>query len=292
MKIHNVSLNTVAKQTDKNKQVAFSGIFNGTHNYIKDFFQLERAGNMSRSLFIFNAFVFLLGGRLLNCRDKNETRETLTRDVPSITLAVFGVPAIGNAVAKSLQDAKGFAITDEKDPGWIAKIFGKDHSYETAGYDKLKTWYVYDDNLTLGFDGFSERLSKQGGNLKEIYSSLSKEIKHRLAEFSDDNTEFLKKLNESDNKNLINELKTLLKDGNNKALEKAAFLKTFTKLFGFILTLLSIGLFLPKFNIFLTEKINKNKKVLESEQEQKPAEVKPIETINKWEAYKSNQKTM
>jgi len=272
MKINNATPMMTNNTTKANKNVAFSGGFPKTP---KELFVLERKGNMSRYLFTLNAFVFLLGGRLLKSRDKNEKRETMTRDVPTIVIAVFGVPVVKDAVAKVFQKNSGFAILNEgseksKFGQWIGKIFNnKDTKTKTiASYDQLEDRYVYDSNLKSGFNGFLERLDEEGGDFKKICSSLSDEIKSKLSKFkTKNNADFLVELEKDKG------LKGLIVEGfkkpSNKAVEQAKWLKTIPTLAGFVVTLFTIGIFIPKLNIAITESINKKKKV----------ETKPADTV-------------
>lgn len=248
MKINNTTPNMNQNLIKNNKNTSFKGNATGLAKIGKKFSELERVGTMTRELFVLNAFLFLLGGRLISSRDNNEKRETLTRDVPTIVIAVFGVPVIERFAAKQIQKAKGFAIGEEK---------GK-FQVNVASGEQLKDWYKYNEHLATGFEGFSQRLSDKGGNLKKIYSKLSEDIKGKLAGFSENNTEFIKTLSETKNKGLKDAIKTAFsRPEGNKALEQAAFLKSVPKLIGFALTLSTIGIFIPKLNIHVTETINK-----------------------------------
>ncbi len=239
MKIHNATPIINNQQAKTKKNVTFSG----KSGIIKDFFQLGRSGNFTRGLFIANAFAFLLGGRLVTSRDENERRETLTRDIPTIVIAVQGVPVIKNWVAKQIQKHTGFAIITE--------------AKQVASSSQLQDWYKYDDKLASGFDGFSKRLVDCKGNLKKIYSSLGNDMKNKLANFSEDNSKFMEEL--SNHKELKQSIKEAFSHSGNKVLEQAAFLKTIPTIVGFAITLSTIGIFIPKLNIFITEKLNKNK---------------------------------
>lgn len=262
MKIHNVTPNMQNINNTNKKKVAFSGSFSkGLTNASEKFFNLKRVGTMSLDLFTANAFVFLLGGRLISSRDKNEQRETLTRDIPTILAAVYGVPKVEEFAAKLIQDKKGFAIGEAVDP---KKIFGKSR-LEVANFSKLDDWYRYDDKLAKGFDSFSERLSSKGGNLKKIYSSLSDKIKNELSNFSKDNKTFMQEL--SQNAKLKQEIQNeFSKNEGNNALRLARRFKAIPKLIGFALTLAFIGIFIPRLNIHITEKINKNKTARENQE--------------------------
>lgn len=241
-------------------------------------FTLDRQGPMSRDLFILNAFVFLLGSRLFTARDKkgpvndknepmpkdfngkikwaykrvinyfcekDEKRETLVRDVPTIIIAVMGVPVISNFAAKFVQKKTGFAICENVKKG-------------TVKFNQLEDWYKYDENLASGFEGFSKRLSDLGGNLKKIYSSIGCDVKGQLKGLSNNNTEFMQQLAQKDE--LLKTIQNEVSKTGNKVLKQASFLKTVPTLIGFAITLVTIGLFIPKFNIFITESIHKNKK--------------------------------
>lgn len=305
MKINNTTplINNV--QTNHTQKTAFKGLerFKPTK-----LFSLDRQGPMNTDLFIISAFVFLLGSRLFNSRDgkngdkanekisfwkkiknffkqitkficdksltlrqkikrffdffreKNEIRETIVRDVPTIIIAVSGVPFIAKKSAKFIQNKTGFAICENIKNG-------------AAKYSQIEDWYKYDENIALGFKGFSERLKNLGGNLKEIYSSLDSNMKEQLKGLSDNNDEFIKQLNQK--RDLLKILETEMAKSGNKVLQQALFLKNATEFIGFGLTFILLGLCIPKLNIFITESLHKNKK----EEAQKtdtpnPAEVK------------------
>ncbi len=217
-------------------------------------FELERKGSMGRTLFLVNCFIFLLGGRLLGSRDRNEARETLTRDVPTFIVVAMSIPVIKELIAKKMQTKTGFALVQDGEANLYHKLSGAKPK-EVIGYNQLQDLYVYNENLGSGFEGFTKRLSDLGGNLKKIFSNLDEQIKPRLAKFSDNNDKFISELSQN------NELKKLIitkfQQGSNKALEKAAFKNTIPTLIGFGITLSLIGIFIPKFNIFMTARINK-----------------------------------
>jgi len=263
MKIHSIA--PQVSQTFNNKNnVSFSG----KPGFFREFLTLERQGNMSRKLFIANAFLFLLGGRVLKARDDNEKREIFTRDIPSIVLAVQGVPVIGEMVTKLIQSRSGFAIGNEyseKDGFTLLR----EHRLEgIKGDGQLKDWYIFDENLAKldgGFENFFTRLKDKGGNLKKICSSLSDEIKGKLTSFNESNVSFIKELNKSENKGLKVLIEEAFKGSKNKAFEKANFLKTIPRIIGFAMTLTLLGALIPKLNIHITRKLNKNKKAKEEE---------------------------
>lgn len=266
------AISSVQNNTNKQK-VAFKGLMSDLVNP-KKLFSLERQGTMCRSLFVLNAFVFLLGSRLVTSRDKknenqkpngvidflckkNEIRETLLRDVPSIVIAVFGVPEITKFVSKLMQKKTGLAILkhDSENKGKFKEI----------SYGELKDLYTYDANLdnSSGLKGFSRRLAgiNDQVNLKNIYSRLTDSIKQQLSGFTGNNEALIDKLSENttESKKLAEEIKNALKDVENKAFKNAENMKTSTKLFSFLATLSILGICIPELNIFTTAKVNKRK---------------------------------
>lgn len=279
MKVNNTAPNINNKVA--NSKVAFtSKPIIDRRVLAKTFLNPGRGGDMSRGLFITNAFAFLLGGRLIKSRDKDEVRETLLRDVPTIVLAVIGVPIFGKWVTKEMQKHTGFALTETSKvdpakekwfnmPDFMKKIFKpKAEKIAVAGSDQLKDWYVYDDNLHSKFRGFVDRLKSNelNGNLKKIFSSLSKDIKERLKDFKGDNESIMKEFfpegdiikNEKTAK-LKKDIIKAFSDNKNKAVEKARFMGAIPTIAGFAITLGLIGILIPKSNIYITEKINKKK---------------------------------
>jgi len=262
MKITNATPNV--KYLENAKKVPFSGnaisnVATKSKQGLRDLFVLERRGNFTRPLFVTNAFTFLLGSRLVASRDNNERRETLTRDLPTFVIAVFGVPVVQKFATKLLQQKSGFAITTP-DKG----LANKGH---------INDWYKYDDSLKLGFDGFTKRLVSLDGNLKKICSTLDDETKNKLKNYSENNDEFIKKL--SQDKELKQTIANKFKNGGNKALKQATFLKAVPTLVGFAITLSTIGIFIPNLNIHITEKLNSKK---------------PQNNPNKVDAQKQNDK--
>lgn len=272
MKISNIS---ASNNKMNNKQVAFQSSFvertyEGSKKIAKDLFEPERFGNMGRWLFLATAFIFLLGGRIIGSRDKNEKRETLTRDVPTIAIIAGAVPILERWMSKHLQRYTGFAImgnTKEKDSEDIyAEInSGAKNASEAEKLEKgvvsngqLKNWYIFDENLSSGFQGFCERLSNLGGNLKKTFSCLNDDIKEKLKGLNSENKAFMKELFDGKNSDLLKTIEGLFKDkeGNN-ALRQAEFMKAVPKLVSIAITLGLLGIFIPLFNIGVTEKLNK-----------------------------------
>lgn len=269
MKIHNatpVVSNNLQKQ---GKKIAFNGILSGAKNTFLDLFYLNRQGPMNRNLFTLNAFVFLLGTRLITSRDKDEKREIFIRDVPSIIIAVFGVPVIGKFAAKLLQKKTGFAIMENPKDGVVS---GK----------QLESWYKYDENIKPGLSGFSKRLADFGNgvSLKKIYSSLSSNIETSLSSFSENNDSFIKELTSDKNTSIAESIKKCLSNADNAALKKASHLSTYTKAIGFGATLALLGIFIPKLNIYITEKVNKNRKT-KAQNDLKTKETQETQNVSK-----------
>ncbi|HNW25593.1 MAG TPA: hypothetical protein PLG15_00300 [Candidatus Gastranaerophilaceae bacterium] len=300
MQVRNISPEIINKNINKTSQnPSFGNILTKSRKAVLDLFEPGRAGEMGMKLFVINAYVFLLSGRLLSSRDKkgektqketamdyirnnNEKRETIIRDVPTILLAVMGVPWIEKFVSKRLQKSQGFAIHDiQKDK--LGNIIPK---YQVGD------WYIFDKNLKTGFKGFTQRLADMGGNLHKIYSHLDEGIKDKIKGFSLQNDEFMNQL--FADKELTKEVETAFSNPGNKAFRQAGFLKALPKVFGFVSTLLLIGILIPKFNIFITEMLHKGKKQEVAQENkdnnQKPAEQKQTST-NLLEHAKNNSNT-
>lgn len=262
MKINNLTPQIYNNDTNKAKSQSFSGVQHAKKYLKDDFLKFNRdyRGTMTRDLFLLNAFIFLLGTRVLTSRDNDEKREVMIRDIPTIVIAVMGVPAAERWMTKKfVQPKTGFTLLKDGDSLWN-KLTGNESKKvpNTVSYGKLNDFYVYNDELHTGFDGFSGRLDKLGGNLKKIYSSLGDDVKSKLSGFSNDNKEFMKQLNGSENKGLLENIKTVMARSDNQALKQAGFLKTCGKIGGFIATLVTIGICIPKLNIYITEAIHKN----------------------------------
>lgn len=272
MQVKKIPQSSIAEKNSYNisRNPSFCGFFQKTGKTLIDLFEPQRAGNMGRNLFVVNAYIFLLSGRLLSSRDKkgekiqvhkketaldyirknNEKRETIIRDVPTILLAVMGVPWAQKIVSTILQKKQGFAIHDVKKEGSKIKLGDMIPEYQ------VKDWYVYDQRLHSGFKGFTQRLSDMGGNLKKIYSRLDHTISDKIKKFSVNNEEFMKQLFADEA--LAKEVESAFSNSGNKAFRHAGFLKAVPKVAGFAATLLLIGIFIPKFNIFVTEMLNRN----------------------------------
>lgn len=305
------SINNVSKLNNEN--VTFTG---KTANWVikntPKMFEPERSGNMSRNLFTAAAFVFLLGGRIIKSRDKNERRETLTRDIPTILIAVYGVPVFGQIVANQIQKRTGLSIASI---GKDAKKDTKKNLLEktidrfprlkeaintnVASGNQLKDWYVYDPNLhsgeaiagksKTGFDTFLSRLSEDlHANLKRVvsYLNLGDDVKGQITKLSEDNIEFVKQL--KDNLPLKQTLERAFNYEHNGALKQAEYLKALPKAAGFAITLALIGIGIPKLNIFITERINKkNKSESKSAASNKPEKAKEKRTFTSADVVKT-----
>lgn len=273
MKINNTTPQ-VSNVINSTKMPAFTGF----KKYIQDdLVKFQKTGTMSRHLFIVNAFAFLLGTRLITSRDNDEKREVMIRDIPTIIIAVIGVPIVAKHFAqKVIQPKSGFALMDEGEKSIYHKLRNIDPSNPSKGimsYSKLEDMYIFNENLHSGFKGFSERLDKFGGNLKKIYSSLGDDIKSKLIGLSSNNKEFMKQLNSVENKGLLEVIKTTMSNKENKALKQASFLKTVPTILGFLSVFATVGVLIPKLNIYITEAIHRNKKNRE-EQASKAVKVK------------------
>lgn len=265
MKVNN--LNATPSPVVKNnnaKNIPFKGLIEDLKP--TNLFKLKRGGPMGANLFILNAFAFLLGTRLITSRDKDEKREILVRDIPSIVIAVVGVDTIEKKTAQWFHKNKGFAIMDKNGEGKL----------EGVKYSQLKDWYTYDKNLdsSTGLKGFSERLSNLGGKLQTVYSSLGDDIKAKLANYKE-NKDVIEKITQD--KTLGEQIKSALSDAKtNKALKKAEMLKTWPTIIGFALTLSLLGIIIPKTNIFVTERINKKRKAEELAAQKKQVQQTPV----------------
>lgn len=248
MKIANLRQAPVQNNIATKNNVAFKGSFiEGLHP--KKLFTLDRSGTMSRNLFVVNAAVFLLGSRLFTSRDKDEKREVLIRDIPSIVLAVKGVPLFKDLVAKGLQSHTGFVIKEKGKDGAVGKG-------DATNFGRLKDLYVYDKNLdnSVGLEGFSHRLISFGGDLKKIYSELGDEIKEKLKNCTNNDAV----IGELKDKGLAEKIKEALADAkNNRALKKAESYNSAVAMTGFACTIALMGVIIPKFNIHVTEMVHR-----------------------------------
>lgn len=263
MKIANLQQAPISNASLSKNKIAFKGTFLHDLSHPSGLLNLDRSGTMSRNLFIVNAALFLLGSRLVTSRDKDEKREVLIRDIPSIVLAVKGVPLFKDFIAKHLQEHTGFVINEKG----TKKVNGKEVEAPAKGdaatYSRLEDLYVYDKNLdkSVGLQGFSKRLSSFGGDLKKIYSTLSDDIKESLKDCEDKNNDaVIKKIKD---KGLAEKIKEALADAkNNKALKKAETYNSAVAMTGFACTIALMGVIIPKLNIHITEMVHKkdNKK--------------------------------
>ena len=253
MKTNNITLNSnmVENKKIKTAPVAFKGGLGTGKKLFKDLCELTPDGTMTEKLFLVNACMFLLGGRLLKSRDKNEVRETATRDVPTIFLAVLGVPVIGNLIAKLTQRKSGFTIINKDKSIFSIKSIA-------ISKNKLETMYTYNESLHSKFEGFMQRFDSEGGNLKKIFSSLGDEFKSKLKDFSANNKDFMKEL--LDKKELKQLVEDEFKKVDNNASKQAAFKRLTSQSFaGFAFTIALIGIAIPKINILITEILSKKK---------------------------------
>ena len=239
----------VQQKTNNSQKPSFKGVKSGLASDVKGkvlgFFEPNSDGSMTRGLFTGSAFTFLLGGRLMSSRDKNEYRETLTRDIPTILLAVYGVPVIEKILAKKIQEKKGFAILDES----TKKL------RPIANSKQLEDWYKLDKKTVGGLDAVAKRIENLGGDLKKIFSEVSDNVKTKLKDCKP--SEVINEI--KNNAELRKEISMELLKEDNVVMKKAKWLKSIPKYTGFGATLGIIGLFIPKLNIMITEMVNKGK---------------------------------
>lgn len=299
MKINNVIPPVISTNSNEKQNVAFKGNLKeiGFKDVGQELLTLKREGPMSRNLFVINAFAFLLGTRIVTSRDKDEKREIFIRDIPTILIAVLGVPFIEKAVAKTIQSKTGFAFMKEDDKTnlfrYINKKLGRpeEKTMNVVSYGQLGDWYKFDKNLASGFKGFADRLDAQGGNLNKIFSSLGENIKDKLQGFGDDNKLLKAKLFDAseESKSLIKTLEEEFAKDKNKALKQASWAKTIPTLIGIGLTVGLVGFLIPKLNIAITETINKKRQAKTEEKPVDSTTSKSIESPQSDQSFSTNK---
>lgn len=210
------------------------------------------------------AMTVILGARYLKARGEDEKREILTRDLAGIISVFYGTPIIKSILGNIIPKQTGFSFKEKQPETSLAKkalsFFRNGPNWINA--DQCNDWYSINPKSNAIFKGFCENLNEQGANLKKIFSKFDSEGKKLLNSVLGkplkeiaNNKEFLDKLAKSTSLDDIKSLETILKDSkNNPILKNAKFIKALPDFLGVAITVGLLGLLLPWYNIYCTNK--------------------------------------
>lgn len=257
------SNNTANKSNSQNGQVQSFGsastIANKAGNWMKEQINISSNGSLTRAMFFLVGVTFMLGGRLVKSRDKDEAREVVTRDVPAVFLSVAGAPFLNKAMAYGMTKLSGIPIMTLGESGKIG-------SASLATQKQIIDWYS--DLGENALVNFSKTVDKNGGNLTKAFKKLGFTDKLTAITTSKDNKEILNAINDAKAngtdayKNLETAMKGLGKD--NALVKFAKNSQAGVKLTGLALMAGILGYFLPHLNIVVTR--NKYAKKLDAGQ--------------------------
>ena len=204
-------------------------------------------------------------------RSKTEKREVITRDTIGLTTLVFAMKAINGTIAKAAQKATGLILTSETTPLKGLNPFRKFIEYirPTKGVGVLSTeelaskLAISDKKGLKGLVGWlgdnggdaAKALSvdaKKGGVLSGLANQLFEDgIKGKTTQ------EILGAIDKSENGTVVDEIVKMLRSDTNPLVKKAKSINSgLIKTLGLAVVVAVLGIGLPKFNEYLTKKLD------------------------------------
>lgn len=237
---------------------------------------LKKVGNfcdpkgkqVSTSVFTALILSCVLFPRMFNARDKTERREIFTRDAVSISTMLFAMKGISGAFAKGMEKKLGLVLTNkvvDKNLNPLQKFweFIKPNGGVNILSDDgiIKKCSDIKDEKTLG--EFLNYIDNNGGDVKKVLKMIEKSGGEGLNDLCKNVIGEGEKTTKNIIENVVNSnfaekiIKTLDNTATNPIIKNSkmvnSILKTAT--LGVIVSILGIGL--PKFNEFLTKKLDK-----------------------------------
>lgn len=204
-------------------------------------------GSLTREMFLAVSFLFLLGARFIEARDKDERREILTRDIPAIAVSGVGAFLLNNPVGRLVTKKSGVPIT-----------FKNDKSLAFAQQKQVRDWYTNLSKVPDTLETFAQTIDRNGGNIQKVMKKFGFENEMKAISDSATNVDVIKALKDAKaNKPAAFEaLENLLKNvsDKNKVFKFAKSAQAYVKLSCLAVTAAFLGYFLPKLNIIITRK--------------------------------------
>lgn len=238
----------------KPKSPSFKG--NGASrffDFMGDQCNVEANGSLTRPMFFLVGFVFMLGGRFVKSRSKDEKREVVTRDLPAVAISAYGAALLNSGMAYMVSKTSGIPVLQFKDS---SKSFLKS---SFVSQKQLKDWYSGFKNLENPVINFASTMNNHGGDISVAMDKLglSKQFKNVVGDKkgSEEVLKLLKSAKDSKSaafKDLENGLKNVKDD--NALLKSALKSQSMVKLGGILTSAALLGVFLPWLNIQTTRK--------------------------------------
>ena len=262
----------------KKKDVSFSGSSNFSKGFDKfaDKCNIGQNGSLTRPAFLAISSLFMIGARFFKSRGEDERREVLTRDVPGITLAVYGAPVLNSGLAYLVTKRTGIPILQ-----YAEKLDRNLKNASFASQKQVKDWYSSLKELKNPLITFSETIERNGGNIKKVMTKLGLESKLKDITGKDDATnkeiiDSFKKLQSEKSEKFSNfegEIRNIADD--NKVLKIAKNTQAAVKVSGILFTAALLGIILPRLNILTTKKKYQQKAAAQSQQKTESKETEP-----------------
>ena len=232
-----------------------NNIARNTFEKLGDLCNAQSNGSLNRWTFLFVGTVFMLGGRFIESRNKDEKREVLTRDIPGVTLAAFGAPAINDPVARLITKRSGIPIVYKN--GVYSGFWrnGKD-KFEFASQKQIKDWYSEFSKLDNPLVNFVKTINNNNGNIAKSMKKLGFEKELKAITSATDNDAIMKAINEakSNKTDAFVKLEDSLKKvgADNPLLKFAKESHAYLKIGAILVTAALLGYLIPRLNILIT----------------------------------------
>ena len=221
---------------------------------------------------------FVFAVRYFKARDKAERKDILRRDLPTITVMIFGRRAAQNVVSRMCTKITGLALHTKpaNHNTMLKKVFNylrPDNGVKTLSSSEITEKYSNIHQYKNGVVDFANFIEKQGGDVKkamltdkklaEILQNAHKKWQSpQKTSFENASSSEIRKMLEELNQgkgsskdNYISQIEDFFKDKNNSLVQKAKSLNStfdFFTTFGFIPVVL--GVVLPSLNGYMNKK--------------------------------------
>lgn len=237
---------------NKNNQPSFKGpgqiktAAQGAFNWLGNACKIEN-GSLSREMFFAISFLFLVGARFVESRDKDEKREVLTRDIPAVAVSGYGAMVLNNSIARKITEKTGIPIT-----------FKDKKMLSFATQKQVKDWYTGLSTIPDTLVSFAETVERNGGNIQKVMKKFGFDKELNAISNATDNKGVINAIKQAKTKNApaFEALEKLLKNvgDKNEVLKFAKNTQAAVKLGCLALTAAFLGYFLPRLNIIITKK--------------------------------------
>lgn len=246
---------------------------------VSDVLEITRTGSMKRVTHFSVLATCVLFARYIQARNKDEKREILTRDTGMLLSSVFVVPFLEKLAGIFINRKTGVPVSCGDND--FLKNLNPENGIHIESYRQIKEWLGVKnikafDNIKDNFLGFCEHIKTRGGDLVKCFNILDKnsintlnDLAHNFGHQKGINNNnilgVIKKAEKSADDNVKQQLEYLkglfVKEntGENELFKKASHSKSLAGAASIAFTAVLLGVVLPKFNIWYTKKIYKDK---------------------------------